>query len=227
MIISHRHRFIFIKTWKTAGTSLEIALSRHCGPDDVITPILDEADGRLRRELGYRGEQHHTIPWSRHSVGEKVTALRKRRRTAFYNYGPARKVRNRIDPEFWRTYFKFCVERNPWDKAVSASYWEHQTEPRPPMAEFLRTGYGKMPAYDLYALDGLVAVDRVYRFEERDEMLGDLGERLGLSGPIELPRTKATQRSDRRHYREVFAPEERKLIAIMAAREIASFGYEW
>jgi len=40
VIASHRHRFVFVKTRKTAGTSLEIALSRHCGPDDVVTLSL-------------------------------------------------------------------------------------------------------------------------------------------------------------------------------------------
>ena len=39
MIISHRHRYIFIKTHKTAGTSVEISLSRFAGPDDVLTPV--------------------------------------------------------------------------------------------------------------------------------------------------------------------------------------------
>jgi hypothetical protein len=227
MILSHRHRFIFIKTFKTAGTSLEIALSRYCGPDDVITPILYPEDNRLRRELGYRGQQHYHIPWSRHSAGEKVTALLKRRRIAFFNHCSARMVRNRIDPDIWRSYFKFCVERNPWDKAVSAYYWEHQVEPRPPFAEFLHQRYGGALAYDLYSLDGVVALDQVYRFEAMDEMCRDLGQRLGLPGPLELPRTKTVQRKDRRHYREVLAPAERDQIAIMAAREIAAFGYRW
>ena len=58
MIASHRHRFVFVKTRKPAGTSLEIALSRHCGPEDVITPI-SAADERLRRELGGTGPQNH------------------------------------------------------------------------------------------------------------------------------------------------------------------------
>ena len=39
MIISHARSFIFIKTRKTAGTSVEVYLSQHCGPEDVITPI--------------------------------------------------------------------------------------------------------------------------------------------------------------------------------------------
>ena len=37
MIISHKHKFIFFKTRKTAGTSLQIALSEFCGSDDIIT----------------------------------------------------------------------------------------------------------------------------------------------------------------------------------------------
>ncbi len=39
MIISHKHKFIFIKTRKTAGTSIEIFLSQFCGKNDILTPI--------------------------------------------------------------------------------------------------------------------------------------------------------------------------------------------
>lgn len=59
MIVSHRHRFIFIKTQKVAGTSVEIALSKFLGPDDVVTPILDPADEALRRRLGVCGPQNY------------------------------------------------------------------------------------------------------------------------------------------------------------------------
>jgi hypothetical protein len=45
MIVSHEHKFIFLKTKKTAGTSIELALSELCGTDDVIAPLteIDEA----------------------------------------------------------------------------------------------------------------------------------------------------------------------------------------
>ena len=39
MIVSHKHKFIFLKTKKTAGTSIELALTKLCGDDDIITPL--------------------------------------------------------------------------------------------------------------------------------------------------------------------------------------------
>src|ERR1700753_2734965 len=51
MILSFRHRFLFVRGSKVAGTSVEIALSTLCGPDDISPPIL-AVDERLRQELG-------------------------------------------------------------------------------------------------------------------------------------------------------------------------------
>ena len=42
MIISHKHKFIFIKTKKTAGTRVKVYLSQFCGSDDIITPIFPQ-----------------------------------------------------------------------------------------------------------------------------------------------------------------------------------------
>jgi hypothetical protein len=46
MILSHEHKFIFLRTKKTAGTSIELALSDLCGPDDIITPLTGEDEAR-------------------------------------------------------------------------------------------------------------------------------------------------------------------------------------
>ena len=42
MIISHKFKFIFIKTLKTAGTSIEISLSKYCSEYDILTPIFSK-----------------------------------------------------------------------------------------------------------------------------------------------------------------------------------------
>jgi hypothetical protein len=44
VIVSHRHRFVIIKTRKTGGTATQIALAQFAGPDDVVTPILNPRD---------------------------------------------------------------------------------------------------------------------------------------------------------------------------------------
>ncbi len=41
MLLSHKYKFIFIKTKKVGGTSVEIALSKYLGEDDIITPCSE------------------------------------------------------------------------------------------------------------------------------------------------------------------------------------------
>lgn len=74
MIISHAHRFIFIKTEKTAGTSLEIALSRYCGSDD-ITPFWEEDEVVQRRHRAHRayvgGLERASLGWPGAASGRR------------------------------------------------------------------------------------------------------------------------------------------------------------
>jgi hypothetical protein len=58
MIYSRLNNFLFIKGRKVAGTSVEVALSKICGPDDIITPIM-AIDERQRLDLGYRHAQNY------------------------------------------------------------------------------------------------------------------------------------------------------------------------
>ena len=40
MIVSHKHKFIFIKTMKTAGTSIEAFLASYCEGRDIVTFLV-------------------------------------------------------------------------------------------------------------------------------------------------------------------------------------------
>jgi hypothetical protein len=209
MIISHQHKFIFIKTKKTAGTSIEIALSKICGDADIITPISPE-DENTRIALGYRGPQNYII---------NGTQL-------FYNHIPARHVRALVGSEVWDSYFKFCFERNPWDKVISWYFWEYQTEPRPSISEFIQSGHaGLVGGFDLYTINGEIAVNRVCLYENMDREMVRIQNQLNLPDFPALPRAKSRFRSDKRHYRELLGAEDKIAIEKLFAREIDHFGF--
>ena len=207
MIASHAHRFVFVKTRKTAGTSLEIALSRHCGPDDIVTRI-SPADEELRAAAGGVPPQNdRTDPSS-------------------YAHMGARRVIQVIGRETWDDYFTFAVERNPYD--VVASSWRYSS--RKPtftktFAEFVRTPrrLDRLALNErLYRMGGTVVVDRVYLYEELPAAVADISARLGLT--LDLPHAK---QGSGPHYRELYGPGDAEIVAQRFERTIREFGYEF
>ena len=123
MIISHKHKFIFIKTNKTAGTSIEIALSKFCGPNDIITPISPE-DEKTRMDLGYPGPQNYQSRIWQYGIWNAIKwTIKGGKRPHFYNHISAKEVISIIGKKKWDTYYTFCFERNPWDRIISLYYW--------------------------------------------------------------------------------------------------------
>jgi hypothetical protein len=231
MIISHRYKFIFLKTRKTAGTSIEIALSRFCGEKDVITPISPR-DEVLRQELSYRGPQNFAVCLTEAASHTRLSTRKRvrQKQIGYYNHMPAEEIKAITDPVVWDEYFKFCFERNPWDKAVSRYF--HATrnyEVRPPLLEFLRSeDPNKLSNWGIYSIDGEPAVNHVGRYENLEKELERIAKLLDLpEQKISLPRAKGTFREDRRHYRDIIGQEERSIIEQICAREIAHFGYSF
>lgn len=230
MIISHSYRFIFLKINKTAGTSIEIALSKFCGPKDIITPISPE-DEEIRKDLGYRGPQNHLLPFSSYSFADvKQLFKTHKRKNQYYNHIPAWKLRKFIPPSIWNNYFKFCFERNPWDRLISLYYWFCRSAPRPSISEFLTTKHPlilKRNGYEVYTENDQVVVDRVCYYERLKEELEAIRQLLGLPEKIVLPRAKSQFRKDRRNYRDVLTERERSTIAKMFNKEIRLLGYHY
>jgi len=228
MIVSHAHKFIFLKTKKTAGTSIELALSELCGPEDVISPLtaIDEA-----KRSGKRGAQN----WRRHGWWDSPRPLFKRRwfkftaaDYGFYNHMPAMEARALIDDTVWRSYFKFAFERNPWDRQVSFYHHRYRDEKEPPpFSRFMHQDRAaRLNNYDIYAIDGDVAVDFVGRYETLEEDLKLALDRVRISAP-ELPRAKGTFRQTKVPYRDYYDDETREMVRDWYAREIALLDYEF
>ncbi|GAB3247780.1 hypothetical protein [Nocardioides dilutus] len=217
MIVSHAHRFAFLKTRKTAGTSVEIALSTVCGPDDVITPVT-EADERLRAECGGRPPQNYESP----PLPRKA-----------FNHMPASMVRQLVGRQTWDDYYTFSIERNPWDAVVSLFHWRHRDDPAPPaFADFVHEPVVEELAvknFRGYRINGELAVDRVLRYESLGDDLGELWAHLGLPGEPRLPRAKGGSRprgpSAASSYASYYDDDSRAHVAELFAAAIADFGY--
>ena len=95
-IISFQHNFIFIKTSKTAGTSIEVDLSPVAGDDAIVTPIIPAEPGHAPRNY----------------LGPDETLL-------FYNHMPAIRIRELLGEARFASMFKFCIEREPIEKCIS------------------------------------------------------------------------------------------------------------
>jgi hypothetical protein len=229
MILSHKYKFIFIKTAKTAGTSIEVFLSKHCGPSDVLTPIEPSVEGHQPRN--YLG-LINPIPEILERPGKIFSALRHSitSREKFYRHMPALDIRTRVPFDVWNNYFKFCVERNPWDKVLSHYYMHAAREGGSiSLDEYLARGRFPINFFRYTDRAGKkIIVDRILRYEN---LLTDLGE---VFSQLEIPfegalgvQAKSEYRTDRRPYQQVFSDEQRKLVERAFAKEIALHGYHF
>lgn len=226
MIVSHRYRFIFLKTRKTGGTSVEIGLSRFCSPADIITPVTLQ-DEQLRASLGYPGPRNAAIGLRHYETLDWLRLLGKRRRKQYFNHATAEYVRHHIGESIWNSYFKFCFERNPFDKAVSRYYWSTR-EPRPSLERYLDDVPVRLLSdWDIYTINDHLAVDFVGRYENLQEDLARVAAQLGLPEAPTLPRAKSNYRTSRSHYSELLTPRARERIERVCAKELNAFDYRW
>jgi hypothetical protein len=83
-------------------------------------------------------------------------------------------------------------------------------------------------SYEIYTIDGAVAVDYVGRYESLDADLHTALERAGVKQRLDIPRSNVTRGRKRdRVYQNDFTPPTRDLVAEWYAPEIALFGYEF
>jgi len=99
MLISHAHRFIFIKTTKTAGTSVEAFLEPLCTPPGHVVRHHTHTLISTYGVVGRRGP-HRGIPDQ-----------------GYYNHMGATEIQQRCSD--FENYRRLTVVRDPYDRAVS------------------------------------------------------------------------------------------------------------
>ncbi|MEM7539319.1 MAG: hypothetical protein AAF639_44590 [Chloroflexota bacterium] len=253
MIISFKHNFIFMKSRKVAGTSVEIALSHYVGADDIATPISPQ-DERLRLAFG-QGPQNYLSEATKADeqgfIEQVRTAAKPQPARDYYgalgvpmiyqNHMHASELIALLDPVFWQRSYKFSIERHPYEKAVSFAWFFrnivhdkadgsiHKLEDR--LGDLSQTidfvlKRRLIRNYDIYAVNQQVVADKVVRYEHLEEDLRAVEEQLGLSFLSHLPRTKANSRKDRTPARDILSSQQKAVIQSLCAEEFALFDYE-
>lgn len=236
MILSHEHKFIYIKTYKTGSTSVEAALSAVCGPDDVITEASEQLrDVRAKPAQNYRIEHpaKPTRPLWKALLGRPERHYHPS--VGYYEHMPAWRVRTYVGEEIWKRYYKFSFERNPWDRQVSWYHYKTKSKVGAGKPSFDAFNADKRRAWvenwDLYTADGSIILDFVGRYESLDDDFARVLAEIGLSGQVHLPRanvSKSRTAEDRaKGYREAYTDASRAVVAAWYQPEIRHFGYSF
>jgi hypothetical protein len=218
MLISHVHKFIYLKTRKTGGTSVEIYFEPYCvGPGKQAGDRhFREAESSKWGVIGSRDEKNHAI---------------------WYNHMPAYQIREHIGESLWHEYYKFCVVRNPFDKVVS-SFWFNLP---PPVRELLKNAefsavrktfiewikLASLPIdRSIYTIGEEAALDYFVRFETLQADLEGVCRRLAIPWePKRLGRYKSEYRTRNEHFSEYYSPDAAALVCKEFSWELEFLGY--
>ena len=226
MILSHKYRFIFVKTHKTAGSSIETLLSQICGDKDIVSTMDPPADA------------HRPRNWIGSSPLDKLYAKHERVRKLvhkdsvflnqhYYQHMGAERIKQLCGDSVWNSYYKFCFDRNPWDKVVSFYWWKMRGKSQKvPFSEWLRIK--KLPLdRELYCLNGEPAVDFIGRYESLEEDFNAVLNTLGINDAPALPKVKAGVRKDHSHFSCAYNSVDREFVAELFQPEIDLLGYDF
>lgn len=224
MIISHKYKFIFIKTLKTAGTSMEIALSKFLDQNDIVTP-LHENDEKIRKSLGYITAQNYHLKWPNWNKRDYQYFFRNYNSHYFGGHASAKFIKSHVSSKVWKNYYKFCFDRNPWEKAISLYYWQTRNHKNKPSFEnYLKQLKPiRLTNYRKYTINNEVVVDKVYKFENLEKAKCEISKILNFPEILELPITKKISRTN--HESIKLNSDQIKYIKNICINEIKLLNY--
>ena len=208
-MIVHKYKAIFIHIPKAGGTSIENLL----WPDMQSRRSQDLWMGFVKPS------------YNKYQTGGLQHLL-------------AKQIKQEVGMDIFNQYYKFCIVRNPWDKAVSQfSYMSKREDLR----EFI--GMKEGATFDKYlsliskkehvqwkkqinfVLDdnGDVLVNDIFKLENIDLMIDKLSSEISLNIK-EIPHHN---KGNRRSYSEYYTTETREIVSEMYKDDIRYFQYEF
>lgn len=251
MILSFKHKFIYIKTMKTGGTSTELALSSICGPDDVITSVTSVEEVIRKQRYGQYCRNFHRNKRAEQSFINQIENeleksgsvamfnMMKDRGTLFCDHMPLSEV-IRVAAEVYPDcrlddFLVIFNVRDPHDLLRSYAHFgaapfcslldcDLESKYRAYIDTHFRSFISPGTISAILPIDGFEQFDHhIIKYENLQAGFDDLMEKFGLDH-IELPVTKQSVR--KQAPQELFTPEEMEWIRRSFRGYAAKFGYE-
>ncbi len=236
MIVSHKNRFIFLKTFKTGGTSAEILLSKYAGPRDILSPLGE--DEALRMRITGKSAQGQSGSFAERRLDDIRGLLRgKNIRSNIREHAKAYQIRNEVGEKIWKEYFKFTIVRNPYDRMISRFFYSKNLKGSAIDHYELNT-INQMIRYNanyvnenwsIYTISDNIVVDFALRYEMMELDMKQLTLRIGLPDGLYNEYkgilTKSEFRKDRAERTNLLDEDSIEIIYRLCIKEFESFGY--
>jgi len=201
---------------------MEMALAPLCGANAVITPMESNANTEIPRNYyqnNWIGRSYSKSRFFRKCINRHSPVLG----NWYYEHMPAFRVRELVSEKIWSDYYKFCFERNPWEKVVSYYNWKKfgQKRKMPDFKSYVMNKSHRLPRDANLYFDGEICMmDRVGDFSDLNNHFAEICRDLAIPFDGELPREKTNITSEKVDYRDYYDTETRDKVYELFQREI-------